>query len=400
MSNGSVVDLIDQETKSWKVELIRKIYHPQVAKEILLLPISRLPNMDDKLIWKRSNSGDYKVKKAYQLLLKEQYPTSTQNHRYFGIENEVWERIWKVKLPLKILNFIWKLLHGSLQDLEVLVNRGITVSSVFYAMRRRNLLIIFFLKCQFARAVWYGSNLKIRTSDSFNLSINQWVKFCVRQNDPRESTRLGILQSFFTTLWSIWNHRNQVLHQGKDPNPMEVLLTSQSLLCRYQEVFNNSQSQRSSCRQQTQQQFTNQDWRLVIKVAASINRKTKRSAYAFEATTVDGRRLFTGGASCGRKTYCLAIQDAIGESMIEALELGYNRMLVLNCCKDLTQVCKQYREPSWHQKTLIADITHLRNQGIHIDFHFVPTYVVSHVTDLAYITTCFPAHRCRLNPNA
>ena len=181
---------------------------------------------------------------------------------------------------------------------------------------------------------------------------------------------------------------------------MEVLLTSQSLLCRYQEVFNNSQSQRSSCRQQTQQQFTNQDWRLVIKVAASINRKTKRSAYAFEATTVDGRRSFTGGASCGRKTYCLAIQDAIGESMIEALELGYNRMLVLNCCKDLTQVCKQYREPSWHQKTLIADITHLRNQGIHIDFHFVPTYVVSHVTDLAYINTCFPVHRCRLNPNA
>ena len=212
MSNGSVADLIDQETKSWKVELIRKIYHPQVAKEILLLPISRLPNMDDKLIWKHSNSGDYKVKKAYQLLLKEQYPTSTQNHRYFGIENEVWERIWKVKIPLKILNFIWKLLHGSLLVLEVLVNRGITVSSVFYAMRRRNLLIISFFKCQFARAVWYGSNLKIRTSDSFNLSISQWVEFCVRQNDPRESTRLGILQSFFTTLWSIWNHRNLVLH--------------------------------------------------------------------------------------------------------------------------------------------------------------------------------------------
>ena len=37
--------------------------------------------------------------------------------------------IWKVKLPLKILTFIWKLLHDSLPVFEVLNNRGITVSS-------------------------------------------------------------------------------------------------------------------------------------------------------------------------------------------------------------------------------------------------------------------------------
>lgn len=59
LSNGSVADLIDQEAKSWKVDLIRKIYHPQPAKKILLLHISRLPNMADKLIWKHSTLGDY-----------------------------------------------------------------------------------------------------------------------------------------------------------------------------------------------------------------------------------------------------------------------------------------------------------------------------------------------------
>lgn len=49
LSNGTVADLIDQDTKTWKVDLIRRLYHPHVAKEILLLPLSRLPNMDDKL---------------------------------------------------------------------------------------------------------------------------------------------------------------------------------------------------------------------------------------------------------------------------------------------------------------------------------------------------------------
>ena len=109
---------------------------------------------------------------------------------------------------------------------------------------------------------------------------------------------------------------------------------------------------------------------------------------------MDGRSLFKGGASCGRKTYCLALLDAVGESMLKALELGFNKLLILNCCKDLTQVYKKHRQPSWQQKTLFADITHLRNQGMLIDFLFVPRYVVGHVSDLAYITTCFPVHRC------
>lgn len=97
-----------------------------------------------------------------------------------------------------------------------------------------------FLKCHFSRAVWHGSNLEIRTSESFNLSIKLWVEVCVLQNGPRKHDRMGILQSLFITLWSIWNHRNLVLHQGRVSNPMEVILTSQSLLCNYQEAFKNN----------------------------------------------------------------------------------------------------------------------------------------------------------------
>lgn len=144
--------------------------------------------------------------------------------------NEVWERILKIKLPFKILHFIWKLLHGSLPVFEVLISRGKTVSTkCIFCNEEEESLSHLFLKCHFARAVWHGSNLEIRTSDCFSLSIIQWVETYVLQNNPRNPIRMGLLQSIFTTLWSIWNHRNLVLHQGKDPNLMEVLLTSQSL---------------------------------------------------------------------------------------------------------------------------------------------------------------------------
>ena len=38
---------------------------------------------------------------------------------------------------------------------------------------------------------------------------------------------MNYVQAIFTYLWTIWNHRNLVLHEGKDPNPMEVILTVQ-----------------------------------------------------------------------------------------------------------------------------------------------------------------------------
>ena len=48
------------------------------------------------------------------------------------------------------------------------------------------------------------------------------------------------LQSIFTTLWTLWNHRNRVVHEGIQPNPIEVILTAQNFSCRYQNIFTNA----------------------------------------------------------------------------------------------------------------------------------------------------------------
>lgn len=48
------------------------------------------------------------------------------------------------------------------------------------------------------------------------------------------------LQRIFTTLWTLWNHRNRVVHEGIQPNPIEVILTAQNLSCTYQNIFTNA----------------------------------------------------------------------------------------------------------------------------------------------------------------
>ena len=49
------------------------------------------------------------------------------------------------------------------------------------------------------------------------------------------------LQSSFTTLWTMWNHRNRVVHEGIQPNPIEVILIAQNLSCRYHNILKKDQ---------------------------------------------------------------------------------------------------------------------------------------------------------------
>lgn len=109
--------------------MIRKLYQGPISEEILQIPISKFAQMEDKLVYKFSNSGNYKVNKAYFMLHQSLSPSS-QDQRTYGIQNSVWRLLWKVKLPMKVLNFIWKILHDSLPFFEGLKSRGIKTTSI------------------------------------------------------------------------------------------------------------------------------------------------------------------------------------------------------------------------------------------------------------------------------
>ncbi|KAL0001694.1 hypothetical protein SO802_015475 [Lithocarpus litseifolius] len=332
---GYVADLIDQETGLWKVDLIRRLYQAPIAEEILQIPISKFSNMEDKLVWKFSNFGEYNVKKAYHMLQQNRSPIC-QDQGYYGIHCSVWKLLWKVKLPMKVLNFIWKLLHDSLLVFHKLRCRGIATSNVCLMCNEdEETANHLFLQCPFARAIWLGSSLGIRTSFSVTSSV-------------------------------------------------------------YQQAFSLERVQNTSTRQQQGKTFTNYNWNIILKVVAYKNKKTKKSGAAFEALTMDGVSIFLGGNSCGRKQHYLAFQDVVSEAVFKAKELGFYRILILSTSTKLDKLCNHYRKPVWWEKTFYTDLQKLSQQDVLVNHLLVPTVVNSHVLDLAYITTSFPVHHCRM----
>ena len=126
--NKTVSELIDTTSNTWKLEVVRKLYQYPLGEVILKIPLPKTGEGQDKILWSCSNSGDYQVKKAYEHLHQEFMETNQHQNRNSDIPKEIWNLVWKVKLPIKINTFIWKLLHESIPINLKLIERGIPTS--------------------------------------------------------------------------------------------------------------------------------------------------------------------------------------------------------------------------------------------------------------------------------
>jgi len=139
------------------------------------------------------------------LLIQQIHNANTRtDHITEDIPKPVWKSLWKVNLPMKIITFIWKLLHDSLLVLTNLIRKGIqTVNRCLTFEEGEEKMSHLFLQCPFVRAVWYGSSLGIRTLDLNQLSIKQWLLSHINATNMPDQTKQSSLQSIFTILWTI-----------------------------------------------------------------------------------------------------------------------------------------------------------------------------------------------------
>jgi hypothetical protein len=102
-----VSSLMNDSSKCWNQEVIQQVFSSDIADYILRTLLLDMV-VDDRLIWKAENNGLFSVKSAYRLCVEELvYVFHHQRPRD-------WSVIWRLKVPPKVKNLIWRMCRGCL----------------------------------------------------------------------------------------------------------------------------------------------------------------------------------------------------------------------------------------------------------------------------------------------
>jgi len=167
-----VKELVNNDTGSWKTDLVNFYFDPHVANQILSMPIFK--NMgEDKCSWKFTSHGEYNVKTAYHYIMESLMDNS--DLRVPG----TWMKIWNMKIPQKFND--WYVFFGCNKVEEVWVEAGL----------------------------WNFIQDKLEIADGFVDLFFQLLELLYHDS----------LHMFAMTMWCIWKRRNEKLWDDVETQP-------------------------------------------------------------------------------------------------------------------------------------------------------------------------------------
>ncbi len=119
-----ICDLIDENTKTWKRDLIDNPFLPKEASIIKAIPLN-LHHPHNKIIWDGAKFGEYIVKSDY-FLLKQRVRVEVEEPSNPNNSKAIWRAIWTANFPNKIKVFNWRALHYILPTKVNLFERKIS----------------------------------------------------------------------------------------------------------------------------------------------------------------------------------------------------------------------------------------------------------------------------------
>ena len=198
------------------------------------------------------------------------------------------------------------------------------------------------------------------------------------------------MQNIFITLWTTLYHRNRVVHEEKQPNPLEIVLAAQSLYCRYKEAYSINYGSNNRCiKSGVEHNTATRHCQLLIKVAGVRNSKCNRSAWAYEAKDLHGVIKLYGVASNNANSTNGAVQEALTEAVITAKNYRFHRILLLTNNKNLVQLLHRFKNPAWHERSLITDMEIFYQSGLVCNLLVVPKCVL----DFVYVAAKLAIHK-------
>ncbi|KAM6545226.1 hypothetical protein CsatB_025962 [Cannabis sativa] len=195
--------------RKWDEEIVRDVFNNRDAEKILSIPLFYSAGAD-KWHWGFDKSGEYTVSSAYK------FQQDQKNESIADVDTRFWQRFWKIKVPPKALNLVWRALTNCLPTRVQLISRHVSVQrtcprcqiaaeTAFHAL----------LSCPRAYTCWFAAGLAsgVVADQTFG---NWFVAAAARWND--DNLRLAVM-----LCWAIWQARNDQVWKGNSRTSRYIL---------------------------------------------------------------------------------------------------------------------------------------------------------------------------------
>lgn len=144
----------------------------------------------DAWMWKWTRSGDFTVKNAYYVALKEKDGASVGSLN--GRLCEECKMMWKAKVPPQIRNFTWRAIKQALLVGKNLIKRNVVMDPICrrYGEDVENVEHVL-VKCKEAQKLWYLSPPRLVVNQDDKASFKEWV-----WDQMKTLQRCGVVEQF------------------------------------------------------------------------------------------------------------------------------------------------------------------------------------------------------------
>lgn len=212
-----VCNLMVPDQRRWDYDAVTDLFNPRDRDLILQIPLSTRRDLD-LWYWLADPRGVFSVRSCYKLM------TYDDNN----CSSSVWRRLWRLDVPGKVKNLLWRAANNVLPTTDNLRNRKIQVLPFCSVCNAYNESVIHILvDCGFAKSCWIASPVGYIGQTS---SFLEWLGLIFSRCSKEDCDLAAMI------CWKIWAHRNDKVWNNRSGRVYQILNSAGHLLYQWQSL--------------------------------------------------------------------------------------------------------------------------------------------------------------------
>ncbi|XXG86094.1 hypothetical protein AAC387_Pa11g1057 [Persea americana] len=217
IATAPVSSLMISDQRRWDYDIVADIFDTTDKDLILQIPLSNLRN-SDVWYWLADPQGSYSVHSCYKM----------QSSMTDISPSCIWRRMWRLRVPGKVKNLIWRAAMNVLPTADNLIRRRVEVMPTcsFYNAYSETITHAL-VDCDFAKSCWISSSIGyVGNCSSFLVWLEHIFSRC-----SKEECNLVVM-----ICWRIWINRNDKIWNNKHGRVNHILNSAGQFLFQWQTV--------------------------------------------------------------------------------------------------------------------------------------------------------------------